>query len=164
VGFRVPTDHSSLAARPLPGVTKVPLDRVSVGGPQRPVEWAERAFMHGQLRPVDTKRRMAVLDGPLNGTETLTDIKAALATAALACLSTSAAGPSLRFQDDAELSRAGSCHLIIADHGGPVRGRCGKRYVSGGVGGGPDRICVPGPLPALRKRGGRSGLGTARFA
>jgi hypothetical protein len=37
---------------------------------------------------------MAVLDGPLNGTETLTEIKAALATAALACLSTSAASPS----------------------------------------------------------------------
>jgi hypothetical protein len=33
-----------------------------------------------------------VLDGPLNGTETLTDIKATLATAALARLSTSAAG------------------------------------------------------------------------
>ena len=55
VGFRVPTDHSSLAARPLPAVTKVPLECVSVGGPpKRLVEWAERAFMHGQLRPVDT--------------------------------------------------------------------------------------------------------------
>ena len=68
-----------------------------------------------------------MLDGPLNRTETLTDFKAALATATLACLSTSGSESFfLRFQDDAELSRAGSCRLIIADrhHGGPVRGRC----------------------------------------
>jgi len=35
LGFWVATDHRSLAAHPFPGVTKIPLERVSVGGPLR---------------------------------------------------------------------------------------------------------------------------------
>jgi hypothetical protein len=68
---------------------------------------------------------MAVLDGPLNGTETLTYQGGTRHRSIGLLIDIGSESFFLRFQDDAELSRAGSCRLIIADrhHGGPVRGR-----------------------------------------